>query len=56
MNTLHENLVLSLIEASQFANKCAYEEGMTETGISYSDIYLALVSLTKQAVWLGGEA
>ena len=55
MNTLHENLMLSLIEAQQFADRCAYEEGFTEKGEGYSDIMVALGSLLKHGVELGGE-
>ena len=56
MNTIHENLMLCLIEAQQFADRCAYEEGFTKKGEEYSDIMVALGSLIKHGVRLGGEA
>lgn len=56
MNTLHENLVLSLWEARNFAERCIAEVGSDEDAVGYNDIFLALGSLINHGVQLGGEA
>jgi len=56
MNALHESLILSIIEAVQFAGRCAYETiGEREVNAVYVDIHRRLTDLVHEAVVLGGE-
>ena len=55
MNTLHQNLMLSLWEARNFAERCIAESGSHEDAVVYNDIFVALNSLIKDGAPLGGE-
>jgi hypothetical protein len=55
MNSIHQNLALSLFEALDFSKRCVAEVESYEEAVVYNDVLLAISSLIDRVVSMGGE-